>query len=752
MVMSLYSTFVKSFIIGIVATILIQRSFAQEPGSGHDEPIKIRRITSPVVLDGLSNEEAWEGIESFPMLMRTPNFGNEPSERTEILIGYDDDYLYVAGRLYDSVPSLIQATSFKRDIWSYGSDNMAIVIDAFNDNENALVFLTTPAGIRTDVNILNDGVGAPVLNANTTWNTFWDVTTIRNNDGWFAEMRIPFSSLRFEEKDGQAVMGISVLRFIARKFEMDNFPLMPEKFGAWGWVMPSQTKKVLFEGVKSHNPLYITPYLIGGLGQSNKLNDTKTAYQRDDKFVHEAGLDFKYGLTNNLTLDVTINTDFAQVEADDQMINLTRHSLFFPEKRLFFQERQGNFDFLFEDDNRLFNSRRIGIHEGEQVRIYGGARIVGRAGPWDIGFLNMQTEKYEDLLSENFNVLRLRKQVINLNSHIGGMITSRIGNRDSWNTTYGIDGDFRLFGDEYLILKWAQSFENDKKNQAVSLEPSKIFVKLNRRKNKGLGYNLSYSRSGAGFNPGIGYERRDNYTRLGDRVQYGWFPSYESRLQNYQVYIEGIAFIRNMDGRIESSDVGPGWAFQTKAGSSGFISFRQSIEDVQNLFPFSDDADVPAGRYTFYGIKSSYSTPQGRLYRITTTFDAGSFYDGSRFTITLKPNADISKYLQLSPMYQLNIVKFPDRNQKFTGHIGQLKISAFLNSKLSLVSLAQYNSAIDKIITNIRFRYNPREGHDLYIVYDEGLNTYRDREIPELPRFSNRTIMLKYSYTFIIGG
>ncbi len=139
----------------------------------------------------------------------------------------------------------------------------------------------------------------------------------------------------------------------------------------------------------------------------------------------EAGLDVKYGLTNNLTLDVTINPDFAQVEADDQMINLTRYSLFFPEKRLFFQERQGNFEFRFEDDDRLFYSRRIGLHEGNQVRIYGGARIVGRAGPWDIGFLNMQTQKFEDLPSENFNVMRLRRQVINQYSYIGGMVTSQ---------------------------------------------------------------------------------------------------------------------------------------------------------------------------------------------------------------------------------------------------------------------------------------------------------------------------------------
>jgi hypothetical protein len=364
----------------------------------------------------------------------------------------------------------------------------------------------------------------------------------------------------------------------------------------------------------------------------------------------------------------------------------------------------------------------------------------------------MQTEKFEDLPSENFNALRLRKQVINPYSYIGGMVTSRIGNRDSWNTAYGIDGIFRLFGDDYLTLKWAQSFENDMKNQVLALEPSKIYVNWNRRREKGLGYNLSYSRSGDNFNPGIGYERRDNYTRLGDLVQYGWFPGEKSKLQNHQVFIKGITFIRNMDGEIESSKIGPGWAFETKANSYGSLSFSQHIEDVTELFSISDDADVPAGKYTFYGIDAEYYPLRGSLYKIGTTVDVGSFYDGRRFTITIRPFAYISKYLQLTGKYQLNAVEFPDRNQKFTGHIGRLKISAFLNSKLPLVSLVQYNSASDKIMTNIRFRYNPREGNDLYIVYDEGLNTDRQREIPVLPRTSIRTILVKYTYTFIIGG
>jgi hypothetical protein len=723
----------------------------QDSGSRtSDEAMKIQRIHSPVKLDGMSDETAWEGITSLPMLMKTPVFGIEPSERTEILIAYDDDYLYAAGRFYDSEPSKIQATSLRRDGgWSWATDAMSIIFDTFNDNENAVVFLTTPAGTRTDVSILNDGVGVPYNNANPSWNTFWDAASVSTDEGWFAEIRIPFSSLRFEEKDGNTVMGLIAYRLLPKNGEFSTFPLIPEKHGI---IQPSQAKEVLFEGIKSHNPLYITPYILGGLGQFHELNEDGTAYERDDKFIREAGLDVKYGLTNNLTLDVTLNTDFAEAEADDQMINLTRYSLFFPEKRLFFQERQGNFEFRFEDMNRLFYSRRIGLHEGEKVRIYGGARIVGRAGPWDIGFLNMQTEKSGYLPSENFNVIRLRRQVINPYSYVGFMVTSRIGSRDSWNTAYGIDGIFRLFGDDYLSLKWAQSFENDLENQPASLEPSKLYVNWNRRRDKGLGYEISYARSGDDYNPGIGYERRTNYTRVGDRVHYGWFPGEKSRLQNHKLFVEGITYFRNTEGNIESSQIGTGWEFTTNANSYGSVSFNQYIEDVATSFSLSEDAEVPAGKYTFYGMEADFQPLRGSLYGVSTTIDAGSFYDGRRFSISLSPRADISKHLQLSGMYQLDAVEFPDRNQKFVGQIGQLKVSAFLNSKLSLVSLAQYNSASHKIIMNIRFRFNPREGHDLYIVYDEGLNTDRQREIPVLPGTYIRSILLKYNYTFIVGG
>jgi hypothetical protein len=349
------------------------------------------------------------------------------------------------------------------------------------------------------------------------------------------------------------------------------------------------------------------------------------------------------------------------------------------------------------------------------------------------------------------NVFRVRKQVINPYSYIGAMITSRIGNKNNWNSAYGLDGIFRLFGDDYLTIKWAQSFQHDSSNELISLDPSRIYVNWNKRNEKGLGYNLSYSRSGDQFNPAIGYAQRHNFTRFGDRIQYGWFPDSESKLQIITLFADGFIFIGNEDGETESSAISPGLAIETKNGSSGEISFTHNWENIDQSFSFTENAEVPEGTYSFYSLNANYSSARGKLYRFSTSANAGSFYDGTRFTLNISPSADFSKYIQLQTTYEYNTVKFSDRNQQFTGHIGRIRISSFLNSKFSLVSLLQYNSLNDFVIANIRFRFNPSEGHDLYIVYDEGINTQRKSGSPKLPFSNNRTILIKYNYTFKIG-
>ena len=347
------------------------------PGQDSGEPLRLTRLTGPIELDGKVNEPAWEAIPPLPLTLFTPTFGAPLTERTEIRVGYDDRFVYVGGRMFDSEARKVRTNTLYRDRYS-GDDLIAIVLDTWNDRQTASWFTVNPAGTRIDRAVSNDaefGSGDPM---NDNWNTFWDVATTRSDSGWFAEMRIPFSSLGFQDTEGRVTMGLIVYRFIARKNERQLFPAIPPNWDL-AFAKPSQARRVVLEGVYARRPMYLTPYVLGGSTWRSELDPAGERYLRPADRTAEAGVDLRYSPTSNLSLDLTVNTDFAQVEADDQQVNLTRFSLFFPEKRQFFQERASTFEFStggFTD--RLFHSRRIGLDQGVIVPILGGARAVGK--------------------------------------------------------------------------------------------------------------------------------------------------------------------------------------------------------------------------------------------------------------------------------------------------------------------------------------------------------------------------------------
>jgi len=555
--------------------------------------------------------------------------------------------------------------------------------------------------------------------------------------------------LRFQESDGEVLMGISVNRYLPSKNEFIVFPRLDEKHGFWGLFKASQSQEFVIKGIKSKKPLYIAPYILGGFSQSNNLNDSETKYERSDKFDWNVGGDIKYRLSNNLTLDASINTDFAQVEADDQMVNLTRFSLFFPEKRLFFQERRSNFEFNFDDQNRLFYTRKIGINQGSPVGIYGGARVVGRVGPWDVGALSMQTAPNGDLLSENFAVLRLRRQVFNENSYVGAIATNRMDFKGDYNSAYGIDGIFRLFGDDYLKVMLAQSFENDLNTNIVSLDPSRVYLNWERRTLKGIGYNLNYSRAGADYNPGVGFESRENYSKYGLKLFYGWLPE-KSWLYSHKIQVSAFQYNRNIDGSRESSEMWTSWKFSNRKDGNGTITHQLIFDQLTDDFYLSESEYIPAGDYSFNNFKAYFSTPPSKSMSVSTDMIIGPFYDGWINSISISPRTTIKNKIEVIGTYQYNAASFEERNMQFNSHIFRLNGGLVINSQLSLAAFIQYNSAIDAVLANARFRYNPKEGVDLYIVYNEGYNTDRYRGLPTLPMSNERTIMIKYTHTFIL--
>ena len=723
-----------------VCIILILAFFVNVANA--QELLQLTYLTESIQIDGLSDEPGWQQIEPLPVIMYKPTYRGEPTEKTEIRVAYDRDYLYCSARCYDTNPSKVRVNSLYRDR-SSKDDKFGIILDTFNDKESALSFWTTPAGVRGDEAIFNDG-----KSDNKNWNTYWDVTTVLNEEGWFVEMRIPFSSLSFQDENGRVVMGLIAYRNIARKNERVVFPdLSPER----GIDTPSRAHPVVLDHIYSQKPVYFTPYVAGGLGQTPTLNDAGASYHLKNELARNAGVDIKYNVTSNLTLDTTLNPDFAQAEADEQQVNLSRFSLFFPEKRQFFQERSGIFSFNFLGRARLFHSRRIGIQDRKQIPIIGGARLVGRIGDWDLGFLDMQTARKGDIPRENFGVLRMRRQVLNPYSYAGIMLTNRVDEEGNYNFAYGLDSIWRIFGKEYLTLKWGQTFENQVTQEGASdfLDTAMFLVELTRRTDVGFDYELIAARSGKDFSPGIGYTRREDFTHLQWGARYDWLMGKGIAIRQISpLQFAGFVVHRNEDGSVESAQLDYKTDLEWKSGVAVSLDFQMDYEDLTKAEDFPKDTVIPAGNYTFLKAEGGFETPSGNLFRTDFEWAFGSFFDGWRLDLGVKSTWNVSPHLEISSEYEVNVVRFPERNQGFNAHLVRIRTRAALNTQVSLNGFVQYNSASDRFSTNIRFRYNFREGNDLWLVYNENLNTYRDDEIPRQLLTRGRTVLLKYTNTF----
>ncbi|MSR19814.1 MAG: hypothetical protein EXR91_02390 [Gemmatimonadetes bacterium] len=711
----------------------------------------VPRIEGAFTFDGRLDDPAWEAIEPLPVVMHFPTFRAPLSERTEFRMAYDSEYFYFACKAYDSDVDGILAYTYERDETGFHSDFCSVYLDTLNDDENALQFKTGPLGNRSDSQRFNDG-----QQSDNSWNAFWDVAVSRDEEGWYTEIRIPFASLLFQSIDGRVVMGISALRSISRKSERHVYPAIPPDQGQFAYTMPSLMQKIVFEGIRPQGtPTYITPYALGGTGYTHALNQTAGAYKRTTDYVHEGGLDVRMGLTSNLTLDLTANTDFAQVEADDQQVNLTRFSLFFPEKRRFFQERAANFEVGLGGQDRLFHSRTVGLAGGQPVRIYGGGRLVGRIGEWDVGLLNLQTAESDALPSENLGVARLRRRVLNPNSYVGGMFTSRLGSGGRRNLVYGVDGIFRLGRADYLVLNWAQSFDDQETpppgGSMDALDRGVARLNWERRGQDGLTYALDLSRTGWSFDPGMGFLRQTDYTKGLANVGFGWRGEPGSALYTTTVNLSGGVYRRNEDGVVETVDVEPTVVLQTWGQHQLTLSAPFSHESLQSSFSLPEATSVPAGTYDYIAGRAQYSAPQGDRFRTQATLEAGQFFDGTRTSLSLGPVWDPSAHLNLSANYRIDRVRFAERDQGFTAHVARVRAQVMLSTATSAVGFVQYSSTDNAVIANLRIRYNPREGNDFYIVWNEDLVTDRMSFSPARPLSTARTILVKYSHTLQLG-
>lgn len=702
-----------------------------------------------IEVDGLLDESVWSNMTPVTeWYQQSPNEGEKPSERTVMWMAYDDEALYLAAKVFEKNPSEVTSKNLERDTYTREEDAIGLILDTSNDERTAYGFIVTPAGVRTDIAIANNAISG----WNQNWNTFWTAETSQTEYGWNVEARIPFSSLRFESSSSQPVtMGMILWRYMARNVEYDVFPAIPNNWGSNSAFKPSEARTVTFKNIASDNPLYIKPYALAGLQQENVIREDGSGYKRKQEFRGDIGLDIKYNLSSSLILDITANTDFAQVEADDEQINLSRFSLFRPEKRDFFQERADLFEFRFPGGpQRIFQSRKIGLYNGELVPIIGGARLTGSTNSWDLGILNMQTAETaignEWIPSENFGILRLQRTVFNEASYIGGMATSRTDFDGNYNFVYAADADINVWRDDYIGIQFAQSVEPE-----VDLGESNIATLLfQRRIQRGFSVGTSFKHVGKTFNPAVGFLQRQDIKRWGTRTRYTWYPEKSELVQSYKLthrfqFIWDAQFSKLETG---SSSLAADVSFLSSA--TGQIQVEYTHENLQEAFSIGS-LKIPEGLYKFWDVGLKASSPAAKPFKIEVGLDGGRYFGGTQLGGSFSPIWVTGPHLSLSLDYLYSRVNIEDG--KFDTHITRFRVASALNKKLSASSYIQYNSGESLLTPNVRIRYNPKEGSDLFIVYNEGINIDSSPENkldPRLPRMQARSILLKYTYTFTL--
>ena len=696
---------------------------------------------NPVRLDGVLDETDWNRALRLEVVTFSPIAGNEPQDPTDIRVMYDNDAIYVGAQLELANGGRTTSSSLTRDRF-VADDVFRIMIDSYNDNETAFGFATNPSGIRVDFEVSGDGGGM-----NLDWNTFWDVATSGTESGWSVEMRIPLSSLRFQEVDGTVLMGVTASRYSAWNNERSTYPaLNPSRSNPEN--RPSLSATVAFTNLESRSLRYVTPYLLGGLNRRSELTGGAFSDVNGEDF--EAGLDAKLGIGSNLALDLTANTDFAQVEVDDVRVNLTRFSLFFPEKRQFFQERSGLFAVstgAMMDPSLFFHSRRIGLtNQGALLRIYGGARLAGRVGEFDVGAMNMHTETGVDGTTENFGITRLRRRIVNDQSTIGASATTRMSSDGSSNVAYSLDSRIRVWGDDYLTTQWAQSFDDAITEDGFSSGMARI--ELERPGNltsRGLAYRVGAKWSGPDFSPGVGFQPRRDFSYVYTNWRYGFYFSEASPLRSIQPSGVISTFLSNDGADIQSGFYALFINYELKSGVAGWLGIEANEEFLIDPLQLGD-AVVTPGRYRFPQLELAVNPSQGSRARVGFEAGIGEFYDGKQVRFTISPEWNPNESLELSAEYELRRIEFDDRDQSLDADIFRLRVRTALDVHLSASAFVQYSQTSDRVVGNLRVRYHFSEGTDLYVVYRNVLNTDLERDpLLTLPRSDSQNLTVKFT-------
>ena len=691
--------------------------------------VRAIRLVTGLRVDGRLDEPVYREVEPVSdFIQQLPDEGAPATERTDAWVMFDDENFYVSGRCWDSAPpSEWAATDRQRDSRTMlNNDLFGFLIDTFYDRRNALLFYANPLGGFVDQQITNEG------NPNRDWNPVWDVRTDRFDGGWTIEMVVPFKSLRYRATRDQ-VWGIQLRRTVIRKNEWAYLTLIPISaagFGGRGGVFRVSAAGTLvgLEAPPAGTPLEIKPYAIGGVATDLGARPPK---RRDGDGAF--GVDLKYGVTENLTADFTYNTDFAQVEVDEQQVNLTRFNLFFPEKREFFLEGRGIFGFArgsFRtarslrresvlgggDAPTLFYSRRIGLQAGRIVPILGGGRLTGKVGAFDVGALAIRTDDDTATSADDtaFSVLRIKRDLLRRSS-IGAIVTHRTRSLDGVgsNAAYGADASFSFFDDLNLLGYYARTRTTGRAGPDASYQ-----ARLDYGGDR-YGFELDHLLVERNFAPEVGFLRRDNFRRTSVSARFSPRPQSIESVRQFVLEASLDYFLTADTGWLETRQTQV--AFQTELENSDRFGIRLSDSYELLVEPFSPsgaDLAIPVGGYDFRDVRLTYILGPQRPLTGRVEVAHGGYFGGSLTSVDLdRGRVDLSSRVAVEPSLSLNWIDLPAGS--FRTDLLRARVTYAFTPRTFASGLFQYNSTTRALGTNLRLRWEYSPGSELFVVYTE---------------------------------
>ncbi|MCH2254243.1 MAG: DUF5916 domain-containing protein [Vicinamibacterales bacterium] len=715
--------------------------------------IRAVRLSEGIRLDGNLDEEVYRTVPPITdYVQNVPDVGQPATERTETWVLFDGSNLYIAARCYDSAPSSEWvADEMRRDSRQLRqNDTFGLMLDTFYDRRNGLTFYTNPLGAIADFETTNEG------NPNSDWNPVWDVRTGRFDGGWTVEMEIPFKSLKYPAGVAQ-VWGIQLRRVVRRKNEWNYITRVPLSAaggqGSGGIFRVSAAATLTsLEVPAGSNTLEIKPYAIGGV-TTDRMADPVVDNDRSGDF----GLDVKYGVTQNLTADFTYNTDFAQVEVDEQQVNLTRFSLFFPEKREFFLEGRGIYDFGRSGGfgggggggfgrglaPTLFFSRQIGLQRGQVVPILGGGRLTGKAGAFSIGALNMQTddETVSGARSTNFTVLRVKRDLLRRSS-VGMIYTGRsvslVG--DGASHAYGMDANFAFFENVNFNGYFAKTHTPDSTGKDTSYQ-----ARFNYAADR-WGVEVDHLLVEDNFVPEVGFVRRDDFRRTFVSGRFSPRPAAIESVRRF-VFQTSLDYTLTADTNVlETRQNQLRVATEFENSDQLRVDLTRSYELLENLFEIADGVAIPVGGYTFSDVSLSYQLGAQRRTSGSFSVQRGAFFSGDITAVGFtRGRLVLTPQLSVEPGISINWVDLPEGS--FTTNLVTTRVNYTFTPRMFFSGLLQYNSSNDTLTSNLRLRWEYQPGSELFVVYTED----RDTATLDPRRFSqtrNHGFVVKFNKLF----